>query len=563
MYKQIIGRFESIKADTIQIINGTVIITNSEGKSLTTLENINILLGNFLVDSTKDYQNVISYFIKDVKLSIENIQLPESKNDTRVNMEKFIYDAKARILNIASIQQYKTTGTEAITDLKNIQVDNLNTDAFILNRELRAGMVTCAGGVVTIYKKNKVSKDKNRVIEFSSDMIDEAHINGINLQNIKLIVVNPLKPQQEALVINNVKFTASKMASVTEGSTVNEMINSADWELSAGDFSVTTKDKIYRIIANDIFINNFQSVVKIKNVLIKPLLSEQAFVKNSRYQRDRFDLKFSNIVLNGINFKKLINDNSLEVDAVTLQPIIKILNDRTLPPDPNSKVGKYPHQLFLKMKFPVLIKKLQVNNGSIAYKERAVKSKQTGTVFFSNVNATISNLTNISEKIKNNPVCILNANALFLGKGRLTTTWRLPLIAGNKNFTATGSMSEMNAIVLNQIIEPLAMASIEEGQINKLEFNLNGNDYNSTGSVLFLYNNLSIKVLKMGDDNKLTTKDGVTFFANVLVKNDNPRRGETYKSEVDYKRDIYKSFFNLLWKSIFEGAKKTALGKKN
>ena len=67
LFERILGKFSSIKVDGIQIDSGQVIITDRNGKSLTTLENINITLNNFLVDSLHNYENVISYFIKDVK----------------------------------------------------------------------------------------------------------------------------------------------------------------------------------------------------------------------------------------------------------------------------------------------------------------------------------------------------------------------------------------------------------------------------------------------------------------------------------------------------------------
>ncbi|MBK7885724.1 MAG: hypothetical protein IPJ81_19515 [Chitinophagaceae bacterium] len=145
----------------------------------------------------------------------------------------------------------------------------------------------------------------------------------------------------------------------------------------------------------------------------------------------------------------------------------------------------------------------------------------------------------------------------------MSTRWRLPLSAGNKNFTATGTVKQMNATLLNQIIEPLAMASVKEGKIKKLDFNLSGNDYKGTGDVLFLYNDLNVEILKKGKDDELKTRDLISFFANKLVKNENPRGDETYTGKVDFERDIYKSFFNLLWKSLFDGVKKTVLGKKN
>ncbi|MBK7885723.1 MAG: hypothetical protein IPJ81_19510 [Chitinophagaceae bacterium] len=400
LYQQILGKFKNINAGAIQIINGSVLITDNKGKSLTTLENINVELKNFLVDSTRNYQNVISYFIKDVKITVENIQLPESKNDTRINMVGIEYDAAKRILYVKEIQQYKSDAIQPLTDLKNIQINQLNTDAFILYHELKAGMITCDGGLVTIYKNTKQDKTKknNNIIQFSSNIIDEAKIEGVKLGNTKVIISNPLRPGDEPFIINDVKFTATKVASVTEASTVAQMINTADWELSAGNFSLVTKDKLYKIIANNILINNLKSYVEVKNINIKPLLTEAAFVRKSRHQRDRFDLSFNNIILRQVNFKKLIIDNSLEIENASLQPVMKIFNDRTLPPDPNSKVGKYPHQLLLKMGLPIYIKTLQVKDGSIAYKEKAVKSRLTGNVFFTHLNATINNLTNINQK---------------------------------------------------------------------------------------------------------------------------------------------------------------------
>jgi ribosomal protein S5 len=149
LYQKILGKFKSIKADTIQVANGAVIITNRQGKPLTTLENINIDLKNFLVDSIHNYENIVSYFIKDISASVENIQLPESKNNTRINMTKLAYDAAKKTLQVKEIQQYKTNSTQPLIDLKNINITQLNTDAFIVNQQLKAGMITCEGGLIT------------------------------------------------------------------------------------------------------------------------------------------------------------------------------------------------------------------------------------------------------------------------------------------------------------------------------------------------------------------------------------------------------------------------------
>jgi hypothetical protein len=185
-----------------------------------------------------------------------------------------------------------------------------------------------------------------------------------------------------------------------------------------------------------------------------------------------------------------------------------------------------------------------------------------GTPFFTHINGTINNVTNIENRIQKNAYCTLNASALFLGQGRLSTTWTLPLSKGNNNFTIAGTLQQMNVTALNQIIEPLALASAKKGEINKLNFNLTGDDYKCGGNVVFLYHDLSVEILKKGEGKELKSRELISFFANTLVKNNNPgNNGEIYTAHADHQRELNKSFFNLVWKSIFDGVKKTALGK--
>jgi hypothetical protein len=158
LYKKILGRFSTIKASHITIKNGTILITSVTGKSLTTLENINVDLDNFLVDSTRNYESIISYFINEVKATVENIQLPESPNKTRVNLEKLRYDATEKILEIGGIQQYNVGNSQPVIDLKNILLSGLNTNSFIRIQQLKAESLTCDGGLVTIRSKRKTGK---------------------------------------------------------------------------------------------------------------------------------------------------------------------------------------------------------------------------------------------------------------------------------------------------------------------------------------------------------------------------------------------------------------------
>ncbi|MCW3090233.1 MAG: hypothetical protein JWP81_1302 [Ferruginibacter sp.] len=563
LYKKILGKFKSIRANTIQVTNGTLLITNKTGKAQTSFENINITLNNFLVDDTKNYENIASYFIKDVRATVENIQLPASKTDTRINLEKVDYNAAKKYLQISAIKQYKINNMNSITELKNIRINELNTDAFILQQQLKAGQITCDGGVITIYtsKKKGKAKAEEQTLELSTDMIDQAQIAGIDLKSTKVIIADKANPAKDPFVLNNVNFKVTKMLKVTEGNTLSNIINNAEWELSADGFSLNTKSKLYKMRVGDFVINNAASLVKIKNFLLTPLLTEQQFGQHNHFQKDQYNLVVNDIVLSGVNISKLISNKELDVENASLQPIIKIFNDRTLPPSGKSKVGNYPQQQIMKLPLPVYIHTVKINNASVSYRERAVKSKLIGNVFFTTINGTITNVTNIPERIKTNDLLKLNATAKFLGAGNLTTEWQFPLkTASNGTFKISGRMQELDAPTLNSILNPLAMASIKEGKIDEVAFSMDGTNYKAIANILFLYHDLKLDVLKKDEEADLKKRGLVSLLANAIIKNDNTNKANS--KQINNDRDTTRSFFNLVWKTIYAGAKNTALGKK-
>lgn len=560
LYKKILGKFNSIQADTILVINGSVLITNKAGEPQTTLENINITLNNFLIDESKNYESIISYFIEDVRATVENIQLPASDNNTRINIEKLDYNAVKKSLDIAAVKQYKLNDMNSIINLEKIHISELNTDAFIIQQRLKAGDLTCTGGLITIYKNKKSGGGKkgNEEINLSSDLIDQAQVGTINLGHSKVIIINKEDPSAKPFVLNNVKFSMFSPIKINEGATLNNLINNAEWELSANGFSFDTKSGMYNIAIGDFSLNNKTSVAKIKSFIVKPLLSEVAFGKHNKYAQDQYNCKVKDIILSGLNIKKLMANEGLELTTASFEPTIKIFNDKTLPDDNISRLGKYPQQSLLKLNMPIYIKTIKIKNGLVSYRERGEKSALVGNVFFSGINATISNITNVPAMIKLHPALTLNATSKFLDKGSLSTHWSLSLNSNKGIFHIDGKLDKMSALSLNPVTEPLALASIKQGSIDKVKFKMDGDNYKASANVLFLYHDLKLDVLKKEEDKKELKKKGlVSFLANALVKNKN---ANTENSEnVTYERVMTRSFFNLVWKTIFTGAKKTAL----
>jgi hypothetical protein len=357
------------------------------------------------------------------------------------------------------------------------------------------------------------------------------------------------------MTISNVRFNAVDIQKLDSGTSVKNLISSSRWVLSADGFSFTTKDKIYKMSIGPFEINNANASMHINNFKLIPVMTEEAYSRSLTSQHDLYNINVSNISLTGVDTRLLITKKILQAETATLQPVFKAYRDRTVAPDNSSKVGKYPHQLMQSVKFPFNIKKIFIRNGMATYVEKAELSKKTGTVLFKNINGSITNVTNIKNTANN--MLVFDATASFMGLSQLHSVWRFPLNNNNGAFEVTNTGTPFNGPDLNPLIEPLGMASIKSGKINKLDVKLTGNDYKATGNLTFLYSDLKVELLKK-DSADVKKKGFMSLLTNALIKDANPKNGEIRTSEINQDRDITKSFFNLVWKSIFSGIKKTA-----
>ena len=561
IYEKLLGKFNSIKAGEIIVEDGQLNFTHKINAPYVSLDGININIKNVLIDSTKNYDNIVSYFIKDVNLGVKKTFIRNERNNSTMSFINLEYNAGQKLIKLEHFQQKDNDSGKIVFDINKTYIKGLNTDSFILNNQLKAEELASEGGLLTFYSK-KTKDTANDEIEIDNNFFDEAQLNKITLGNMKIMVYKKDKPKDPPFVLTNVKFNASEIQKLYSGTSIKNLIGRSNWNLSADGFDFFTADKVYKMSIGAFNISKATGKMHIDHFSVIPQMSEAAYIKTLKEQHDLYNVVIKNIDLEGIDTKKLIADKMLIADKASIQPAIKVSLDRTIPAFTGSKVGNYPHQLIQKVKFPIYVKKIVAHDGYISYTERNAKDKQQGTVFFSKANGTIENVTNIPVFINKNNMLVLNATALLMGKGSLQTKWKMPLNTKNGSFTISGSAGSFNAEVLNPVIEPLALASIKEGTIKSIEFTMDGNDAGAKGTSTLLYNDLKIEALK-ADSNDLKKRGLVSVVANAIIKDDNPKNGETRKGEIDIERDKTRSFFNLVWKGIFKAAKRTALGKND
>lgn len=331
-------------------------------------------------------------------------------------------------------------------------------------------------------------------------------------------------------------------------------------EATGDELILPSKDKRYRSLIKHVQFRSSDNSFKIGLLKLIPQLPEDAFVHSYATQKDRYNFTLENLTFKGIDraalFKKELYVENVSVERSSF----KIYRDLSIPRDTLSRVGKYPQQELLRLSLPVNIRTLVMPVSFIEYKEKNGKSDSAGKVQFYQVHATIRNVTNMKSAIARDNKCTLDFQAKFLNIAPVKARLAMQLNSKRGEFTIAGNIGAISAVALNPLIQPMGLARIKKGTVHDVRFDFKGDDSSSNGKLTILYDDIGIELLrKNNSQNKYDRKLIPTLLAGALVKKSNPgKNGDIRVADVHFDRNLNKSFFNLLWKSIFTGIKETA-----
>lgn len=385
------------------------------------------------------------------------------------------------------------------------------------------------------------------LIQIDSVLITNANVRTSNKKTGKIIInVKDVDLSLMDLRVDSLSLKDSSRFLFSKGMTIN--VAKIAWP---------SPDKLYDYQAENIVLRSSTGKLSIDRISVIPRLGENEFVNAIPTQVDRLNLSFNNVALSGIDIQRL-PDEYIKAETMTIgSSSFKIYRDLAQPRDKKNRVGQYPHQVMDDIQLRFNIKKVNVQNAFIEYKERNHITRQSGKVQFHNVDGMITNFTN--DRSASNKVMKATVNSSFLNKTPLKTNWTFYLFHPKGRFEVAGTIGSIDGQALNTLAEPMGPASIEEGQLNGMTFNLYGNDHSMDGSVKMLYENLDVAMLEKDKGATETDKKFLTsLIANVVIKNSNPKGDDEIRvQEVHLSRDINRSLFNLCWKTIFKGIQGT------
>lgn len=441
---------------------------------------------------------------------------------------------------------------------------------YFMKKELNAGSLIVNNPIV-ILEYNTSNKDttapKNAYQNISSK-IKSLYLGTLQFDhiNLKYTVVKPdsglVMTHLEDLRIQVKDFLIDSMA--LEDPT--RFLYARNYEFGLKEYRYRTPDSLYWMHVKNVAYSAEEQTLRIGQFAVEPRYGRAQFDIKAKTQRDRFDIQMNDIELAQLQPRMLLENQVIWANKLTINSAnLDIYHNRKLPDGPGNKLGGYPNQLFKRLAVPIYIDTLIGKKTDLLYTEISPKSEEAGKLSFKHIHGTFRNVTNIDSMIAKKAHITADINAILMNSGKLAAHFDFSMRDSSGQFGVSGQLKNMDGRELNPVLKPLGMVEIKSCQIHDLTFNMTGNERRASGHVKFLYSNLKVNILKKEDGSHEFKRKGLlSFLANALViKDANPEKGETRLANPRYERDPKKSFFNLVWKTLFTGIKETALGENS
>lgn len=326
--------------------------------------------------------------------------------------------------------------------------------------------------------------------------------------------------------------------------------------------------KDYQLTYNNLFyqMNDFENLFmekadfntgfyKIQHLAIKTKFSHADLSNQISVERDHFDLTIDSVLVKNHEFG-IKNDSTFYFESNQVnfyQPNFKIYRDKLVEDDLTYK-PLYSKSL-RNLNFDLALENLTLSNASIIYTEKVKEETDGGVLKFSDMQAEIKNLSNVSD---NGDETSASIEGIFMENTPIKVDWNFDIKDINDEFIFKADIGKLNAEHMNHFMEPNLNVKLE-GEVGKTYFTINGNDHVSHIDLKLQYDNFDIVVLKQNGKEKNKFLSAVV---NLFVSSDSNDKSNEFRhgNAKEVERDKTKSVFNYLWLNTKAGLLNAMIG---
>jgi len=328
------------------------------------------------------------------------------------------------------------------------------------------------------------------------------------------------------------------------------------FDFDAMELLTVSPDSMYTIATTGINYSGTSNTLSIDSFSIRPNYKVNEFTARHQFQSDRFEVGLSAVhfyhfpIAGYLKSKRLVS-SYIEIGKMNVNAFrdkrkaFRHVNK----PAFQDAIYNYPGIID--------IDSIGILSGNITYTEHVEKANEPGFINFRQLNARIYKITNDPIFKTEKGYLELKAEALLMGKGKMTTLLKARLFDAHNTFTVNGTLSGMEISEMNPMLEKNAFIFATSGKIDAMNFGFTANNTKATGHLNLLYHGLKLAVKNKQTDDTTALKERIeSLIANTIIPDSNPMPGEGVRPGViDNQRDPERFLFNYCFKSILTGIK--------
>ena len=318
-----------------------------------------------------------------------------------------------------------------------------------------------------------------------------------------------------------------------------------------------TDNKLYQYKAKTLTFSSAKSNIKLANAVFMPLKTANSLANRLILQR-RFQIQADSIVIDHFDYKKFFSYRDFIASAVTVYgKRVDVFYDRTLSKKPVDSAKKGLYGLLKSVRRNIAIKTIKLRGIDVFYTEVSAKTKLQGAIAFEQLNGSVNNIVTGDDTAQTNRKITASLTANLMGYGKLDLNVVFNPADPAHIIYYKGTLGAMNLVNLNPATKPLGLIQFTNGIVTNLSFNMEANAEKATGTVVFLYHDLNVLLLRQDEKNALKRMPFVSVLANafVLIRNNPTFNSPPRIENVVYERPENTSYSGFLWRSVYSGIK--------
>lgn len=464
------------------------------------------------------------------------------------------------------VEQKKAPDNVFTLSVKKLAIKNVGAKKAYQDKILNVSSIIIDKPSLTIVNKRYAFNDTVKIgqpktpYQVIKDVFKELRIDSISLKDISLNYINKNERLTKQTVLKNLDINISDiLIDSLSAQDAKRFYYTKGVEVIIRNYKVKTPDSLYTSEIKQIYFSTAKRTIQLDKVDFLPRYSRADFYKKTGESGDIFTLKFKKIGINDIDLQRFLRDQKLFAGTLDVENAdVQIYHDGNYKGKKSSKIGKDPHQALQKVALDMQLDRLNISNSNITYAETDATSEQTGLITFRKTSGYFLNVTNEAGSKRKNRYMSAHIKTRFMNAAPLTVNFKFNLTDKNGAFNYSGRLGKFDGRVLDKLVRPLAMVHVRSADVERLDFNVDANNYNGKGSLKFYYKNLNVQLLKKVAGKKELQDQGLisTVANSLIIENSNPdRKGNFRPGPINLKRDPTTSFFSFLYKGLLDGLK--------